>query len=64
MWGKFPKGGGRGLTKTPPYFSLSFPIQGLIIKAVKNVEIPKLGEGGPPLGNFSHIIPFFSEGVP
>ena len=23
-----------------------------------------VGGGGPPLGNFSHIIPFFSENVP
>ena len=30
-------------------------------KTVKNVKIPKLGGGGPPLGNFPHIIPFFSD---
>ena len=57
--GQISKGGGVW-PKPTPYFSLFFPIQGLIIKAVKNVEIPKLGEGGLPLGNFSHIIPFFS----
>ena len=29
------------------------------------MEIPKLGGWGPPLGNFSHIIPLFSlESVP
>ena len=28
------------------------------------MKIPKLGGGGPPLGNFSHIIPFFSDNVP
>ena len=57
--GKIPKGG-EGSDPNPLHIFLCFfPIQGLIIKAVKNVEIPKLGEGGPPLGNFSHIIPFF-----
>ena len=30
----------------------------------KNVKIPKLGGGGPPLGNFPHIILFFSDHVP
>ena len=47
--------------KPTPYFSLFFSIQGLIKwqkKTVKNVKIPKLGGGGPPLRNFSHIIPF------
>ena len=23
-----------------------------------------MGDGGPPLGNFPHIIPFFSDHVP
>ena len=27
-------------------------------------KIPKLGGGGLPLGNFPHIIPFFSDRVP
>ena len=30
----------------------------------KNVKIPKLGGGGPPLGNFPHKIPFFSDNLP
>ena len=33
-------------------------------KRQKNVKIPKLGGRGPPLGNFPHIIPFFSDHVP
>ena len=28
------------------------------------MKISKLGGGGPPLGNFSHIIPFFSDHFP
>ena len=62
--GKIPKGGWEGSDQNPSIFFSVFSNQGLIIKAVKNVEIPKLGEGGPPLGNFSHIIPFFFDGVP
>ena len=60
MWGKFPKGG-EGSDPNPHHIFLSFfPIQGLIKwqkNGKKNVKIPKLGGGGPPL--FSHIIPFF-----
>ena len=45
--GKIPKG------RAPP------PSLGNPCYQKKNVKIPKLGGGGPPLGNFSHIIPFF-----
>ena len=70
MWGKFPKGG-RGLTQTHSIFFSVFSNSGAykmakkyLKKTVKNVKIPNLGEGGPPLGNFSHIIPFFADNVP
>ena len=29
-----------------------------------NRGFPNWGEGGPPIGNFPHIIPFFSDNVP
>jgi len=33
-------------------------------KGKKDVKIPKLGGGCPPLGNFPHIIPSFSDHFP
>ena len=70
--GKIPKGG-EGSDPNPLHIFLCFfPIQGLI-KWQKNGKkmwtFPNWGEGGtwgggPPLGNFSHIIPFFSDNVP
>ena len=65
--GKIPKLRGGVWPKPTPYFSLFFPIQELIKwhnKFYKNGKkiwkFPNWGGGGPPLGNFSHIIPFFS----
>ena len=66
VWEKFPL--------NPVYFSSThlvmfvYQVCDIFRKKRDFVEkIPKLGEGGGgvcPLGNFSHLIPFFSEGVP
>ena len=68
MWEKFPKGG-EGSDPNPLHIFLFFPIQGLIKwqkngKKCENSQTGERGGGGPPLGNFSHIIPFFSDHVP
>ena len=62
MWEEFPN-----------YFSLFFS-SGAYNMAKKYFEnngkkgenslIGRVGGGGPPHGNFSHIIPFFSDHVP
>ena len=64
MWVEFPNWGvGGGLTQTHSiFFSVFFPIQGLIKwqkKTVKNVKIPKLGGGGSATWEFSPHNPVF-----
>ena len=34
------------------------------VKKCENSQTGERGAGGPPLGNFSYIIPFFSDHVP
>ena len=66
--GKIPKGG--GLAETHSIFFSVFSNSGaykMAKKTVKKCENSRTGGwggGGPPLGNFSHIIPFFSDHVP
>ena len=70
MWGKFPKGGGRGLTPTHSIFfsvffnSGAYKMAKKTVKKCENSQTGGRGGDGSPLGNFSHIIPFFSDHVP
>ena len=73
LCGKNSQTGGMGLTQTH-YIFFCFFSSGAYNMAKKYFEnngkkgenslIGRVGGGGPPHGNFSHIIPFFSDNVP
>ena len=70
MWEKFPNwGGGRVWLKSTPYFSLFFPIQGLIkwqktkVKKCENSQTWGSGRGSATWEFFPHN-PFFSDHDP